>query len=697
MTVIRRDRTKDPSLASEMPSGKHREATGERLYPLLFSPLRIGRLRLPNRVLLSAMTTGFGFQRGSPDGDALAYYAARSRGVAMTTVGFSAVAPEGRVENAIAWLWHEQASEALKPLAEAISAAGAIPAVQLGHGGRQVSPRVIGSQPVAPSPLRPAAHVSTPPRPLSTAEAEELVAAFGNAARRSADAGFAAVEIHGGHGYLIAQFLSEVSNQRSDRFGGTSVAQRSRFGCEVIEAVKTACPELTVTVRLNGSDLTDDGLQPTDAVEAARRFAEAGAEAFVVSAGVYGSFPWTIPLLDDPEGAFLHLAEAVRNSVEVPVAAVGRITTPELAEEALAEGRCDAVALGRALLADPDWVRKSAEGHSAEIRPCIATVEGCAGQLQYGEGISCSVNPEVGREALPPLQPLTDGHASAGGGVLVIGGGPAGMEAARQAAELGHETVLLERRERLGGALLLAASTPALTHFERLVTWYERELQRLGVEVRLNEEGLTEKDYETRSGDCVIVATGALTAPEVLDGYEHLPAWTLEDLLRGEPSTLHTPRPQGPVAVLGGGSRALAAALWCAREGFEVSLLSQTRFGHDTSGLARRAYQGRLAGAEFLRGRARRIVADGVEWEDDKGRINVLAARSLVVAEPVRPYIPAALARMQLRHESEALNGFAEMLRVGDARSPRNIGNAIAEARGAVNEFHAARAGARAG
>ena len=380
------------------------------------------------------------------------------------------------------------------------------------------------------------------------------------------------------------------------------------------------------------------------------------------------------------------------------MAAVGRITTPELAEAALAKGRCDAVALGRALLADPDWVRKSAEGRSAEIRPCIATVEGCAGQLQYGEGISCSVNPEVGREALAPLQPITSGHTSAPGRVLVVGGGPAGMEAARRAAELGHETVLLEQRERLGGALLLAASTPALTHFERLATWYERELQSLGVEVRLNTEirNLTDLPNLQTLCDCVIIATGALTTPEVLDGYEYLPAWTLEDLLRGEPSTLQTQRPQGPIAVLGSGSRALAAALWCVREGFEVSLLSQARFGHDTSGLARRAYQGRLPEAEFLRGRARRIVTEGVEWEDDKGCINVLAALSLVVAEPVRPYIPAALARMQPRYELEALDGFVEMLRVGDARSPRNIGDAVAEARGAINEFHAARAATRA-
>ena len=309
----------------------------EPAYPLLFSPLRIGGLRLRNRIVLSAMTTGFGFSQGAPDGEALAYYRTRSRGVALATVGFSAVRPEGRVENAIAWLWPEGAADALAPLAAAIASTGAHPCIQLGHGGRQVSPTVIGEPPVAPSPVQAGAHVRIRPRALSTAETEDIVAAFGQAARRAAASGFQAVEIHGGHGYLIQQFLAAQSNRRTDRFGGTTVAERSRFGCDVIDAVRRAAPDLTVIVRINGSDLVPDGLQVADAVVAARRFAEAGADAFVVSAGVYGSVPWTIPLLDDAEGAFLDLAAEVRRSLEVPVIGVGRITTPESAEASAAQ------------------------------------------------------------------------------------------------------------------------------------------------------------------------------------------------------------------------------------------------------------------------------------------------------------------------------------------------------------------------
>ena len=654
-------------------------------YPLLFSPLRIGSLRLQNRIVLSAMTTGFGFAGGAPEPDALAYYRARSDGTALATVGFSAVAPEGRVENAIAWLWPEGAAAALAPLAEAVASAGAHPCIQLGHGGRQVSPAVIGEQPVAPSAVRAGAHVRIAPRALSTAEVEAVVAAFGRAARRAAGSGFAAVEIHGGHGYLVQQFLSAESNRRSDRFGGATVAERSRFGCDVIEAVRREAPGSTVVVRINGSDLVPGGLRIADAVAAARRFAEAGADAFVVSAGVYGSVPWSIPLLDDAEGAFLDLAGEVRRSVGVPVIGVGRITTPETAEAALRDGRCDAVALGRALLADGDWVAKARAGRAERIRPCIATVQGCAGRLQYGEPISCSVNPGVGRELHPAAAPAAAPAANPGR-VLVIGGGPAGLEAARRAAQLGHEVRLAERADRLGGALLLAAATPGLAHVRRLAAWYEGELERLGVDVSLDSEVTAPEQTDEFEADHLVLATGARTAPEVLDGYEHLPAWTLEDLLAGRPSSHDSWHLVDPVVVLGGGSRALAIALWCRHGGYRVSLLSPQRLGHDTSGVVRRAYLSRLSPEATAQGRVTRIVTGGVEWLDEAGTNSVLPARSLVVAEPVRPAVPAALAPRGGAEGRPPATGI-HTVRIGDARTPRTIGDAIAEARQVVESL----------
>ena len=631
-------------------------------YPKLFSPLRIGPVELRNRILLSPMTTGFGFDGGAPDERTIAYFAARCAGVGLAVVAFGAVAPEGRVEEKIPWMWRPDAAEVLRPLAEAIRAQGALPCLQLGHGGRQVSPRVIGEAPVGPSPLPPAVHTEVPPRALTIAEVEEIVRAFGRAARRAADAGFAAVEIHGAHGYLVQQFLSPQSNERTDRYGGAGVTERARFGVEVIQEVRAAAPELAVLVRVNGTDVMPGGLTPADAAEAAQAFVAAGAQAIVVSAGVYGSVPYTIPLLDDAEATFLSSCTFIKRAVSAPVVAVGRFTLPATGEAALAEGQCDGIALGRGLLADPDWVAKAAEGRVGDIRPCIATVQGCAGMLQHGGEISCAVNPAVGREFVPPVT------AGPSGSVVVVGGGPAGLEAARRAAELGHRVVLHERAECLGGAMRYAAQTPVLAHLRRLIAWFERQLATLGVEVCL---GSTATASDCADADLAVIAVGGSTAVPLLDGYEHLPAWTLEDLMSGAPSSLGgTVMPTRPV-VLGSGTRALSLALWLSVGGAEPVLLSSDRLGLDNSGLTRRALITRLhnRGIRMLSGRATSLAAGAVEWTG-----GTIEADAIVVCEPVQPN----------RFEAGAP---PRVTRVGDARRTGDIPAAITDGRDAIDAF----------
>jgi 2,4-dienoyl-CoA reductase-like NADH-dependent reductase (Old Yellow Enzyme family) len=625
-------------------------------YPLLFSPLEVGPLTLRNRVVMSAMTTGFGYARGAPDEALVAYLRARTRGVAMAVVAFGAVAPEGRVEEQIPWMWRRDAAAVLAPVATALREGGGLACLQLGHGGRQVSPAVSGEQPVAPSPIPPPAFVREVPRELSTGEAEAIVEAFGAAAATAVEAGFDAVEIHGGHGYLIHQFLSAQANSRTDCYGGATVAERARFGIEVVGRVRAAAPGLAVVVRMNGADLMPGGMGAADAAVAARAFAAAGADALLVSAGVYGSVPYTIPLLDDAEAPYLEGAAHVRAHVEAPVIAVGGFARPAVAEAALRRGDCDAVAVGRALLADPEWVGKAREGRAEDIRPCVAVVDTCAGMLAGGEAISCAVNPEVGRETRPPIA-----RARRPGRVAVLGGGPAGMEAACRAAELGHEAVLVEREERLGGALALAARTPPLGRLARLAGWYERRLRATGVDVRLGSTDVPEADL-------VVVATGARSESPVLDGYDELATWTVEDLLAGRPSSLGTfTRPARPV-VFGDGRIALATVLACAAAGAEATLLSRDRPGGDASGLVRRGYLARLdrAGVERVRGVPVALSAEGVALAD-----GFIEADGLVLADRRVPERPAGIAGV----------------RVGDARSPRELAAAIAEGREAVDAF----------
>lgn len=641
-------------------------------YPLLFSRLRIGPIELRNRIVLSPMTTGFGFVRGVPDASMAAYLGARSGAVGMTVVAFGAVTPEGRVEEQLPWMWRDDIASALEPLAAALHEAGALACLQLGHGGRQVSPRVTGLQPVAPSPIAPPVHVEESPHELTLGEVEAIVEAFGRAAARAAEAGFDAVELHAGHGYLVHQFLSSESNLRTDAYGGETTTERARFGAEVLRAMRREAPSLALVVRLNGDDLVPGGMVPSRALDAASVLTAAGADAVVVSAGVYGSVPYTIPMLDDAEASHLDLASFLRSGLSVPVLSVGGIERPVVAEAALRRGDCDGVVVGRALIADPEWAEKAEAGRSGEIRPCIGLVDSCAGMLEHGNPISCAVNPEVGRELRPPPQPSRRAR------VVVVGAGPAGLEAACRAGELGHDVVLLEQSDRQGGALLVAARTPPLVRLRRLVAWYERRLEATGAELRLGTVASADL-LAALEPELIVVAVGATTEPPVLEGYDVLPAWTIEDLLCGRPSTLGSRIPPARPVVVGAGRHALSGALACAQLGGEVTLLSRERPGFDASGLVRRAYKARLEreGVRRLRGRPSELTAVGVRFTDDTdGGEAFVTADGFVIADRRAPV------------RLDGLGGLAgEVVEVGDAREPRDIACAIAEGREAVDAF----------
>ena len=599
----------------------------------------------------------------------------------MTTVAFGAVSPEGRVEEQIPWMWLPEVGDGLAAVVDAIHDGGGAACLQIGHGGRQVAPALAEGQPVAPSPIAPLVHVKVAPRALSVAEIGDLVQRFEHAAAVAVQAGFDAIEVHAGHGYLIHEFLSADANHRDDDYGGATIAQRARFGIEVLRRVSAAAPGLALLVRINGSDLYPAGMNADDAAVTAVEFAAAGADAVIVSAGVYGTVPYTIPLLDDDEAPYLSAAAHVRRLVDIPVVAVSGFSRPAVAEAALARGDCDAVAVGRALLADPEWVSKAAAGQAADIRPCVATVDACAGMLAYGEAISCTVNPEVGRERRPRPD-----RAARGARVSVIGLGPAGLEAACRAAELGHRVVAFEREAEPGGALRLAALTPPVRRYGRLLAWYSRRLGHADVELHLSCDLEGDALAELHS-ELVVVATGALSEPPVLDGYDELPTWTVEELLAGRRSSLDTaPVPVAPV-IVGDGRIAMATALALSARSMETTLLHRGRLGADASALSRVAYAKRLErdGVRRVRGRPVRLSADGVWWSDDAGDDGLLPGDALVLADRRRPERPRGIERLESRAESPRAE--SPVRRVGDAREPRDLTAAIAEGREAVEAF----------
>lgn len=468
--------------------------------PHVFTPLRVGPLTVRNRILSTAHLTNFASE-GLPSARHREYWRAKARGgVGMIITEGSLVHPSSQSpETRFIELWRDETIEPLREIGAAVRAEGAVLVAQLNHMG--VGWTATPWQ--RPTGLR--AHGMT------LAEIADLVDAFASAARRVREAGLDGIEIHAAHGYLIEQFLSPLTNQRTDGYGGSEQA-RMRLLVEVLRAVREAAgPGLAVGIRVGGDQFTPGGLDLDDM----RRIVPAVlAEAPVDFVNVsfyrnsrFGPGSNSIVPMYVPEGRFVDLAEGIKQVVDVPVFCVNRIVDPRMAEDILAAGRADMVAMTRAHIADPELTRKAAEGRFDEIRPCIGINEGCLGQVMSGSAspMTCAVNPSAGHEhepVTPAEQPLA---------VAVIGGGMAGMEVARVAASRGHRVRLFETADHLGGQLSLASRIPGLKDMGRPVAYYERQFELLGVDVRLGAH-VDADDLAALDADVFVLATGSRSA-----------------------------------------------------------------------------------------------------------------------------------------------------------------------------------------
>ena len=506
-------------------------------FPALFSPLSIGNYTLRNRIMNTGHAAHFQTATGVPTQRYADYVGERARGGAgIIVIGHTMVAYDGPVSLSLASI-----SDEVVPIYEKMAAATHahdVPLLlQMGHRGRRVSDPAafLGGRVINAASAVPAPDFSTPqhmPHEMSTSEMEHAVELFRQASSRARRGGLDGVELAVGMDLLLANTLNPTANLRQDKYGGDTTEERMTFIREVVDAVRSEIgADRLLGIRFY-DDLAEYSLTLEDYKVVGKLLESDGkVDYFNMWQGIVASFKsgrahW--PSYYYRPGQFANLPEALKSAVSLPVVGTGRIDSPALADRLIGEGKADIIGMARALIADPHFPNKAKAGRTEDIRPCIACTQSCVGHIYLGMGVGCIYNPVTGREA-----EWADLDAAAiARKVVVVGGGPGGMEAARTAAARGHNVVLLERGARLGGQINLIVKTPNRGNFEEIILFFERQLAKLGVDVRLN----TEAEVETvlvEEPDAVVVATGSTAfLPEVIGtGQRHV--LSARDVLSG--------------------------------------------------------------------------------------------------------------------------------------------------------------------
>ncbi len=521
------------------------------LYPHLLAPLDLGFTTLKNRVLMGSMHTGL---EELPDGHGrlAVFYAERARGdVALVVTGGIAPNDSGRVADSGAKLTCEAQLDGHRVITRAVHAEGAKICMQILHTGRYAFHKKL----VAPSPIQAPINIFKP-KELSDEEIEQQINDFVRCAVLARQAGYDGVEIMGSEGYLINQFIAAQTNQRTDRWGG-SYENRIRFALEIVSRTRQAVgTDFIIIFRLSMLDLVAKGSSWDEIVILALRLESAGVTLINTGIGWHEARIPTIAALV-PRAAFTWVTAKLKQVVSVPLITSNRINTPETAEAVLAGHQADMISMARPLLADPDFVSKAATGRSRQINTCIACNQACLDHIFSGQVASCLVNPRASHETELVYQP-----AAAPKRIAVVGAGPAGLSFATTAAQCGHEVVLYEQSDTIGGQLNIAVQIPGKEEFKETLRYYREQISRLGIQIHLNTKATAQR-LRSDGYHAIVVATGIVPRKVEIPGCDHPCVLSYIDVL------LHK-KPVGKrVALIGAGGIGFDTAIYLTHDKFE--------------------------------------------------------------------------------------------------------------------------------
>lgn len=638
----------------------------------LFEPGKIGNLSIKNRIYMLPMRTVMLEADGTLSQRGIDFYEARAKGgagIISTSLWMVERSLEAKMEHGrCVYLMADGNTyiDRISQLADTLHDYDTRLVTQMSPGfGRILPPWCYSWQaprpPIAPSAQPWMYDAKIMARELSKEEIRKLVRAFGNASLIMHTAGVDAIEIHGLSGYLIDQFMTPKWNHRTDEYGG-SLDGRLRFLFEIIDAIKSGSGgNLPIIFRYSLFHGVDGGREIDEGLEIARRLENIGVDAFSVVIGSHESDLGRTHTPFTPLGLWANYAAEVKKVVKVPVIAAGRLGYPDLAEKVLEEGKADFIGLGRGLLADPQWPNKVQQGRNDDIIICVACGDGCQKRANENKYVSCALNPHSGMEKELALTPAEEKKR-----ILVVGGGPAGMEAARVARLRGHDVTLWEKSDRLGGSLIPASVPDFKQNLVSIMTRLTQQIRKLGVTVELNREA-TRETIEELDPEIIFVATGSRPLILPIKGVERESVVTAVDLLLGKK------QPGDNVAVVGGGAIGAETALYLAEQGTRVTLIEMLdKMAADVFDESRKLLLQLLDKhnvAQLTRSKVIEITESGVTVETEAGPQEI-QADTVVLALGL---CPENKLLEKLRRTGR------KVISIGDCAAPRKIMDAIWE------------------